>query len=1043
MSDRKRRRAASGVFITALLLLAPIVMTGSALGGMPEFSNVPTDITAEATGPSGAVIDYTNPTAIDPDTMSDLTVTCLPVSGSTFAIGLTTVSCTADDGSGNTNSVDFNVTVQDTTPPVISGVPADITAEATGPSGAVVTYTPPTATDLVDPSPTVSCIPASGSTFPLGDTTVNCTATDASGNHDSATFKVTVQDTTAPDVSIGSKPSNPSNVASPSFGFSSSDGTASFQCKLDSGSYSSCTSPKGYTSLADGSHTFYVEATDPAGNTSSPASYTWTVDTTAPDVSIGSKPSNPSNVASPSFGFSSSDGTASFQCKLDSGSYSSCTSPKGYTSLADGSHTFYVEATDPAGNTSSPASYTWTVDTTAPDVSIGSKPSNPSNVASPSFGFSSSDGTASFQCKLDSGSYSSCTSPKGYTSLADGSHTFYVEATDPAGNTSSPASYTWTVDTTAPDVSIGSKPSNPSNVASPSFGFSSSDGTASFQCKLDSGSYSSCTSPKGYTSLADGSHTFYVEATDPAGNTSTPASYTWTVDTTAPSISIDSQPGLVTNSTTASFTFSSTDPTASFQCSLDGVTYSACASPWVSTLAEGPHTFYVEATDPAGNTSTPASYTWTINTKAPTFSNVPANITAEATGPSGAVVNYTAPTAADDSGSVDVTCTPLSGSTFAIATTTVPYTTVTCSAKADNGTTGSVNFHVTVRDTTPPAFNGTPVQIGASAPSSSGIAVTYTAPTASDLVDGTVSVSCTPASGSTFPVGTTTVTCSATDAHGNTGTVTFKVVVSPPAPIATPSLIVPLSLKAEATSRAGAVVHFVVSSSDNPAPTIVCDHSPGSLFPFGNTKVTCTATGASGGGKTVQSFTVSVRDTTAPVFAGKPSNIVEKVSGKKPLKVVYKQPVATDAVDGKVASVCSPRSGSKFKLGKTTVTCEATDAHKNSSEISFSVNVSALPTRALIAPLGGASLSSPPLLEWTAIAKADYYNVQVFRNGHKVLSTWPRASSFRLKRGWKFAGVKRQLAPGTYTWYVWPGFGSLASANYGRLIGKGTFKIVR
>jgi hypothetical protein len=451
------------------------------------------------------------------------------------------------------------------------------------------------------------------------------------------------------------------------------------------------------------------------------------------------------------------------------------------------------------------------------------------------------------------------------------------------------------------------------------------------------------------------------------------------------------------------------------------------------------------ATDTSGNTSS-TSFTVTVEDKnAPVLSSVP-DITVEATGPSGAVVTYTAPTAVDMvDGPVPVTCylpdssVSVSPSTFPIETTTV-----TCSATDSHGLTGSVTFKVTVQDKTSPAITGTPVQISATAPSSSGIAVTYTNPTASDLVDGTVPVSCLPVSGSTFPVGTTTVTCTATDNHSNSAHTSFPVVVSLPAPpVATPSLIVPLSLKAEATSRAGAVVsNFGVLSSDNPAPTIVCNPAPGSLFPFGNTKVTCTATSTSGG-KAVQSFTVSVRDTTAPVFRGKHPNIVEKVSGKKPIKVVYKQPVATDAVDGNVSSVCSPRSGSKFKLGKTTVTCKATDAHKNTREISFSVSVSALPTRALIAPLSGASLSSPPLLKWTAIAKASYYNVQIFMNGHKVLSTWPHASSFRLTQAWKFGGVKRQLAPGTYTWYVWPGFGSLAAANYGRLIGKGTFKIVR
>jgi len=84
----------------------------------------------------------------------------------------------------------------DTTPPVLT-LPADRTVEATGPSGAVVSYAV-TAKDDVDPSPTVACTPASGSPFPLGATTVKCTATDASGNAASGTFTVTVVDTTPP-----------------------------------------------------------------------------------------------------------------------------------------------------------------------------------------------------------------------------------------------------------------------------------------------------------------------------------------------------------------------------------------------------------------------------------------------------------------------------------------------------------------------------------------------------------------------------------------------------------------------------------------------------------------------------------------------------------------------------------------------------------------------------------------------------------------------------------------------------------------------------
>ena len=90
-----------------------------------------------------------------------------------------------------------------------------------------------------------------------------------------------------------------------------------------------------------------------------------------------------------------------------------------------------------------------------------------------------------------------------------------------------------TKDTTPPDTSITSKPLNLTNSTSANFSFTSTE-TATFECQMDSGGYTSCTSPKSYTGLTEGSHSFSVKAIDSAGNTdSTPASYTWTIDTTA------------------------------------------------------------------------------------------------------------------------------------------------------------------------------------------------------------------------------------------------------------------------------------------------------------------------------------------------------------------------------------------------------------------------------------------------------------------------------------------------------------------------------
>ena len=93
------------------------------------------------------------------------------------------------------------------------------------------------------------------------------------------------------------------------------------------------------------------------------------------------------------------------------------------------------------------------------------------------------------------------------------------------------------IDKTAPDTSIDAQPDDPSDVSSPSFEFSSPDGTAVFECQLDGGGFSPCTSPHSYTSLSSGEYTFDVRAVDLALNIdATPASYTWNVILTPPSV---------------------------------------------------------------------------------------------------------------------------------------------------------------------------------------------------------------------------------------------------------------------------------------------------------------------------------------------------------------------------------------------------------------------------------------------------------------------------------------------------------------------------
>ncbi len=280
-------------------------------------------------------------------------------------------------------------------------------------------------------------------------------------------------DITPPDTSIDAAPPASTESRSATFTFSSSEAGSSFQCRLDSGSWADCDSPQFYSGLSVADHTLLVRATDAAGNVDpNPAVRNWTVeatppppppsDTTPPQTSIGSGPSGDTTQRAASFAFSASEAGSSFQCKLDSGSWTACSSPQSYSGLSVADHTLLVRATDAAGNVDgSPATRSWTVeatppppppsDTTPPQTSIGSGPSGDTTQRAASFSFSTSEAGSTFQCKLDAGSWAACSSPQSYSGLTVADHTFSVRATDAAGNVDgSPATRSWTVEATPP-----------------------------------------------------------------------------------------------------------------------------------------------------------------------------------------------------------------------------------------------------------------------------------------------------------------------------------------------------------------------------------------------------------------------------------------------------------------------------------------------------------------------------------------------------------------------------------------------------------------
>lgn len=677
-------------------------------------------------------------------------------------LGSQTATCSATDSGGLTTTASATYSIVDTTPPAISVV-SDLTAEATSAAGADVTYAAPTATDAVDGSRSVSCLPAPGSTFALGTTTVTCTSSDLVPNTATSTFTVSVVDTTAPTVTV---PTDTTLEATSAAG-AAYDFTATATDAVDGDLTPTCTPASGSTFDID-TTTVTCTATDSAGHTGS-ASFKVTVqDVTAPTVTV--------HEPAP------------------------------------------VEATGPAG-----AVVSWTAPTAHDDV----------------------DGDRSVTCDHDSES----TFPVGGTTVT-------CTAVDTRGNLGTATFTVRVTDTTPPAITV------PSDITAEA---SSPAGTV-------------VTYTAGASDLVDGT----VEV--------------------------------------------SCNPASGTEFALDQMTTVQCA-----------------ATDAHGNTAS-ASFTVTVtDTTKPELPQL-SDVTAEATSAAGAAVTYGVGPATDVvDGDVTVTCAPASGDTFALGDTTV-----TCSATDAHGNTAEGTFTITVQDTTSPVFD--PFSVGPTeATGSDGAVVRYSLPTATDTVDSSVDVTCTPASGSRFALGASQVDCTAADDSGNEATLAFIVnVVDTTGPVVGTLATQPV----EATGPDGAEFAWdPVTAEDVVDGTITdvsCVPPSGSTFHLGATEVTCSAQDRAGN-PGQSSFMVNVVDTTAPVFSPV-SNLTVTATSSAGAAVTYTSPAASDIVDGATTVTCTPASGSTFPLGTTTVTCSTEDAAGNTASTSFTVTV-AVAWSGVLAPL--------------------------------------------------------------------------------------------
>jgi alpha-tubulin suppressor-like RCC1 family protein len=446
----------------------------------------------------------------------------------------------------------------DTTPPDTTG---------TGPSGNVtnsdanITFTSPDTSatfecNLDNTSYAACTSPVHYSGLAAGVHTFSVRAVDLAGNVDPVPYQLTWNVTNpSPDTTITSTLANPNNLTAVPFTFTANLSGSTFECSIDGSAYAVCTSGQTFAVSTEGSHTFGVRGVSSTGNADpSPATAAWSTDLTAPNTTIVDKPALATQSGSASFTYTSTETDQVFECSIDGAAFSTCPAVGiSYSGRTEDSHTFQVRALDAVGNyDATPATYTWVVDATKPVISITGGPSGTSGSATATFTFSANESGVVFSCSIDGGAFATCVSPKAYPGLLEDAHTFTIRGTDAAGNVSDDVIRTWTIDTSLPVVTLTGQPANPTTSQTAAFTFTSNEVGSTFECRLDAAAFASCPSSGiTYNSVAEGTHSFQVRAIDTGGNTGGATTYTWTIDRTAPTVSITMLPTSPSTAATA------------------------------------------------------------------------------------------------------------------------------------------------------------------------------------------------------------------------------------------------------------------------------------------------------------------------------------------------------------------------------------------------------------------------------------------------------------------------------------------------------------
>jgi len=911
-----------------------------------------------------AVVNFAFPTATDNCSAVSVVQTGGLASGSTYPFGTTTNTFTSTDAAGNVGNFSFDVTVSDGEAPVISG-PSNINANnAAGVCSAVVNYTFPTATDNCS---AVSVVQTGGvgpgGTFPVGTTTNTFTSTDGAGNVGNFSFDVIVADTEAPvvtgpaNISVNNDPGVCTAVVNytlPSAMDNCEAGAIVQTAGLSSGS----TFPSGTTT-----NTF--TSTDAAGNVGTYSFDILVVENEAPvitgpsDINVNNDSGACNAVVNYTFP-TATDNCAAVTVVQTAGLGPGSTFPIGTTT-----NTF--TSTDPAGN----------VDTHSFDVTVTD---NQLPVVT---------GPGNMNLGTDAGA---CTRVINYTILANdncsagtvvqtaglvsgsafpvGTTTNTFTSTDPSGNV---GTYSFDVTISDNEDPVITGPSN-RNVSTDAgvcnavvnYTFPTATDNCNPVTVVQTGGLSSgSTYPLGTTT-----NTF--TSTDLSGNVGTFSFDVVVSDNELPvvtgpaDISVNNDPGLCT--AVVNYIL----PMATDNCSAGAIVQTAGLASG-STFPSGTTTNTFTSTDPSGNVGTYSFDVTVMETELPVITG-PSNISVNNdAGLCTAVVNYTTPTATDNCAAVTVVQTAglPSGGAFPVGTTTNTFT-----STDPSGNVGTYSFDVTVTDVDAPVITGPGNMNVGNDPGVCTAVVNYTLPTTDNCAAGPIVQTAGLASGSTFPLGTTTNTFTSTDAAGNVGSYSFDITVSD---TQGPTISGPSDMNVNNDAGVcNAVVNFTFPTAiDNCSggTTVVQTGglTSGSTYPLGTTTNTYTATDSDGNVGNF-SFDVTVVDAEAPT-ASNPATVNVNCLAQVP---AVDTAVVTDEADNctgspTVSFVSQSTVGSNPEVISRIY--RVTDGAGNTTDVTQTINVYSVAITAQ--PADGTIVINSSGTFTVTVANADTFQWQV------------------------------------------------------------------